>query len=183
MSASTNTYGWAAVPRSLDKLIADVQPDNSIPIIASSISLPNSSVSTQTLSYVKPRLSAQTLSHSLRVYLYGHTIVEQHFPHLLTPTFLETYYLACLLHDIGTSSENLNGTKMSFDFYGALVALEVLKGFGAEKEQAEAVAEAIIRHQDLGDTGAITSIGGIIQLATIFGSFLYLPQFHCSMLS
>jgi cyanamide hydratase len=157
MSTPPNSFGWVAIPRSMDKLIANVQPDNSLPVNATSVPLPNTPLSTK------------TLSHSLRVYVYGHAIVTQHFPELLTPTFLETYYLSCLLHDIGTSSENLNGTKMSFDFYGAIVALEVLKEFGAEKEQAEAVAEAIIRHQDLGVTGTITSIGGIIQLATILG--------------
>ena len=36
-------------------------------------------------------------------------------------------------------------------------------------EQGEAVAEAIIRHQDLGERGKITTLGQLIQLATIFG--------------
>ena len=34
--------------------------------------------------------------------------------------------------------------------------------------QAEAVAEAIIRHQDLGTVGTISFLGQVIQLATIY---------------
>ena len=48
----------------------------------------------------------------------------------------------------------------------------MLKGFGASQSQAESVAEAIIRHQDLGETGMITSVGQLIQLATVFGKLL-----------
>jgi cyanamide hydratase len=39
---------------------------------------------------------------------------------------------------------------------------------GAPQSQAEAVTEAIIRHQDLGTTGKITFLGQLIQLATIY---------------
>lgn len=38
----------------------------------------------------------------------------------------------------------------------------------ASQSEAEAVAEAIIRHQDLGETGKITLLGQLIQLATIY---------------
>jgi cyanamide hydratase len=136
-------------------------------------SLPSDTLSKKVLAYATQHLPPKTLNHSLRVFVYGQTILTQHFPDLLTqPHFLETYYLTCLLHDIGTSVENLSGTKMSFDFYGGIVALEVLREFGAEKDMAEAVCEAIIRHQDLGETGTITSLGGIIQLATVFGKIV-----------
>ena len=61
---------------------------------------------------------------------------------------------------------------MSFEFYGGLLALDLLqKQHNAPKEQAESVAEAIIRHQDLGDSGMITTVGLLIQLATIFGMY------------
>lgn len=82
---------------------------------------------------------------------------------------METYYLACLLHDIGTTEENLHATRLSFEFYGGYLALNLLQEFGAPKDQAESVAEAIIRHQDLGDVGNITTVGQLIQLATLFG--------------
>lgn len=57
---------------------------------------------------------------------------------------------------------------MSFEFYGGLIVLDLLKQHSAPIEQAENVAEAVIRHQDLGDTGTLTRLGGLIQLATIF---------------
>lgn len=75
-----------------------------------------------------------------------------------------------LLHDIGTTQENLHSTLLSFEFYGGYLALDVLKGYGAPREQAESVAEAIVRHQDLGDIGTITTVGQLIQLATLFGT-------------
>ena len=82
----------------------------------------------------------------------------------------ETYLLACLLHDIGTTNKNIVATSMSFEFYGGLIALDLLsKDLKAPKEQAESVAEAIFRHQDIGNSGTITTVGLLIQLATIFG--------------
>jgi cyanamide hydratase len=58
---------------------------------------------------------------------------------------------------------------MSFEFYGGLLALDLLhKSYHAPIEQAEAVTEAIIRHQDIGESGKITTLGQLIQLATIF---------------
>jgi cyanamide hydratase len=83
---------------------------------------------------------------------------------------LETYYLTSLLHDIGTTQENLHATLLSFEFYGGYLALNLLQDYGAAKEQAESVTEAIIRHQDLGDIGTITTVGQLIQLATLFGT-------------
>ena len=89
---------------------------------------------------------------------------------------LETYFLASLLHDIGTTQENIHATLMSFEFYGGYLALKLLQDYGAPKEQAESVTEAIIRHQDLGNVGTITTIGQLLQLATLFGMFLSLPR-------
>ena len=61
---------------------------------------------------------------------------------------------------------------MSFEFYGGMIALDLLnKELKAPIEQAEAVAEAVIRHQDLGTSGTITELGVLIQLATIFGAY------------
>jgi cyanamide hydratase family protein with HD domain len=83
--------------------------------------------------------------------------------------FLETYFLTCLLHDIGTTDANLHGTRMSFEYYGAFVAINFLKSIGAPSDQAEAVGEAIVRHADIGKTGNLTSLGQLIQLSTLFG--------------
>ena len=46
--------------------------------------------------------------------------------------------------------------------------MEVLKILGGTIDQAEAVAEAIIRHQDLGVNGTITLLGQLIQLGTLY---------------
>jgi len=100
----------------------------------------------------------------------GHAIISQHFPHLLAPSILETYFFTSLLHDIGTTPQNLSASLMSFEFYGGFLALDLLRHeCGAPKEQAEAVAEAIIRHQDLGETGTVQAIEAVIMLATVFG--------------
>lgn len=86
------------------------------------------------------------------------------------PVSDETYLLTCLLHDIGTTDKNISATLMSFEFYGGQLVLDLLvKELHAPIEQAESVAEAVIRHQDLGESGKITSLGLLIQLATIFG--------------
>ena len=62
---------------------------------------------------------------------------------------------------------------MSFEFYGGFLALNLLQHeLQAPKAQAESVAEAIIRHQDLGQTGKITTLGQLVQLATVFGGLL-----------
>ena len=59
---------------------------------------------------------------------------------------------------------------MSFEYYGGILALDLLsKELNAPIEQAESVAEAVFRHQDIGKTGTITTIGQLLQLATIFG--------------
>ena len=86
------------------------------------------------------------------------------------PVSDETYLLTCLLHDIGTTDKNLSATSMSFEFYGGYLALELLKKeLDAPVQQAESVTEAIIRHQDLGESGKISSVGLLIQMATVFG--------------
>jgi cyanamide hydratase len=72
------------------------------------------------------------------------------------------------LHDIGTTSHNLRATLLSFEWYGGILALNLLRENSSPAAQAEAVAEAIIRHQDLGTVGKITFLGQLIQLATIY---------------
>lgn len=103
----------------------------------------------------------------------GSTLLQTHLPDLTasasSASFLETFYLSCLLHDIGTTPTNLKATLMSFETYGGFLALTLLQSWGASKEQAESVCEAIVRHQDLGDSGEITGVGGLIQVVTLLG--------------
>ncbi|KAI8414201.1 hypothetical protein FOFC_03811 [Fusarium oxysporum] len=79
-----------------------------------------------------------------------------------------TLALACLLHDIGTTEENITSTRLSFEFQGGIQALDLLNSYGSTKDQAEAVCETIIRHQDFGTEGNITFLDQLIQLATIY---------------
>lgn len=65
---------------------------------------------------------------------------------------------------------------MSFEFNGAIIALNELSRLGAPRDQAEAVCEAIIRHQDLGVDGNITFLGQVIQLATIYDNVTEHPD-------
>ncbi|KAK3363687.1 hypothetical protein B0T25DRAFT_420418, partial [Lasiosphaeria hispida] len=53
------------------------------------------------------------------------TILRQQFPShtTLSPS---TLALTCLLHDIGTTHDNLRATQLSFEFYGGLLALNLL---------------------------------------------------------
>ena len=73
-----------------------------------------------------------------------------------------------MLHDIGTTPKNMHSTLLSFEFQGGMLAHSLLTSLGAPVAQAEAICEAIIRHQDLGDTGTITTLGALVQLATVF---------------
>lgn len=90
----------------------------------------------------------------------------QHFPSWRYSP--ETYLLTCLLHDIGTTDHNITHTQMSFEFLGGYTALDLLKQHNAPQSQAEAVAEAIIRHQDLGETGNQTTVGAVTHFSTTF---------------
>lgn len=48
-----------------------------------------------------------------------------------------------------------------------MIAHSALLAMSSPRQQAEAVAESIIRHQDVGSSGNITALGGLLQLATI----------------
>ncbi|KAL8723581.1 MAG: hypothetical protein Q9181_007251 [Wetmoreana brouardii] len=161
MSNKVTLYGWEAKPRdptvllSGEKKIKDPEPQT-----VASTKLPDTPLARSVLQYAEKELSPETFNHSK-------AIQTQQFPDWRFTD--ETYLLACLLHDIGTTDKNISATQMSFEFYGGLIALDLLsKGLHAPIEQAESVAEAVMRHQDIGDTGKITTIGLLLQLATIF---------------
>jgi cyanamide hydratase len=174
-------YGFTAVPASAKQLLLSDSPSKPPwPLSPASIPVPNTALSKRVQAYAKAHLPEPTYNHSMRVYYYGQAIRKYRFASATATEWSfsdETYFLSCLLHDIGTTEENLRKTRLSFEFYGGFLALDVLQNGGgdaiAPREQAESVAEAIIRHQDLCDVGKITAVGQLIQLATIFGSY------HC----
>ncbi|KAF2838810.1 urea hydro-lyase/cyanamide hydratase [Patellaria atrata CBS 101060] len=162
----THTHGWTAVPRSHSLFLKDVSPSNTKPLHVSDLPLPSTPLAHRIRTYAHSHLPPATYNHSMRVFLYGQALARQHFPHFLA--FTETFYLTCLLHDIGTTAANMQESQMSFEFRGAWVAMEVLAAEGAERSMWESVAEAVVRHQDLGDVGTITGMGLLVQLATVF---------------
>lgn len=154
--------------------------------LCNEVEMPATPLVTAAMEHVKRELPEHTFNHSMRVFYYGKitpfmeypltdnnrvvlgmAIASQQFPDWkFSP---ETWLLTCLFHDIGTADKHTHGTFMSFEFFGAYLAMDQLKQFDCPQTQAESVAEAIIRHQDPVETGTITTIGLLIQLATQFG--------------
>ncbi|KAL2863373.1 putative urea hydro-lyase/cyanamide hydratase [Aspergillus lucknowensis] len=177
-------YGFAPVPANPSTLFTTTSnpPPPFIPV--SSTPIPDTPLARRIQEYARIHLPQPTYHHSLRVYHYGLAIKRHAFPSSAEAEEWafsdETYFLTCMLHDIGTTAENLRATRLSFEFFGGYLALDVLRndkdnkagegegGAVAPQAQAESVAEAIIRHQDLRDVGMITAVGQLVQLATIF---------------
>ncbi|KAK7732744.1 hypothetical protein SLS57_000687 [Botryosphaeria dothidea] len=171
MSATDKPYGWHAVPRNpAITLQGKLKLADPTPFSTNDITYPDTELVRQSLARVGKELQPETLNHSLRVYYYGMSIVQNQFPHWLSEKWIneETWLLICLFHDIGAAPNNLGNTHMSFDFWGGIEALQTLLKFGGPKSQAESVAEAIIRHQDPGETGTISCAGLLVQMATEF---------------
>lgn len=181
MTNSTILYGLTAVPASAEALLnaTSIYPrlnalPNPIPVAETPI--PTSKLAQRIDAYALTHLPEPIYNHSRRVYHYGLAIKRHRFPFPDWDFSDETYYLACMLHDIGTTAEHMD-TQLSFEFFGGVLALDLLQARNedgvpsAPRDQAESVAEAIIRHQDLVSVGTITAVGQLLQLATIFGMF------------
>ncbi|ESK93281.1 urea hydro-lyase cyanamide [Moniliophthora roreri MCA 2997] len=164
-------YGFTPVARDPDILFADHptasgENPKQDPFTVDDFPLPDSPLVRDVKAFVKKELDEQTFNHSNRVYIYGVALTKTHFPSWSYDP--ETYYLACLLHDIGTAKKYLATTKMSFEFKGAIVARELILSLGGVEDQADSVCDAIVRHQDIFVKGGnITMIGQILQLSTI----------------
>lgn len=105
--------GWDAVPRDQDVLFKDIKPTSS-PVKVSGITLPDRSpLVTAARDFARKHLDAKTFNHSNRIYYYGIVIARAAFPDWKIDE--ETYYLTCLLHDIGLADAFHLTTKMSFE--------------------------------------------------------------------
>ncbi|KAF8824607.1 hypothetical protein HHX47_DHR8000110 [Lentinula edodes] len=145
-------YGFTPVPRDPGVLFANhPTASGDCPkqdyFQAEDFPIPESVLVNDVTTFVKKELDEQTFNHSNRVYIYGVALTKTHFPHWSYD--LETYYLACLLHDIGTAERYLSTTKLSFEFKGAIVARDLLLQLGGVEDQADSVCDAIVRHQDI----------------------------------
>ncbi|THZ65373.1 cyanamide hydratase [Aureobasidium pullulans] len=158
-------YGWTSLPCDPAKWGGNEKYNKEpVPQLCSSISLPDTALVKAAMEHVKQELPEHTFNHSM-------AIATQQFPSWeFSP---ETWLLTCLFHDIGTVDKHTHGTLMSFEFYGGYLAMDQLKQFNSPAGQAESVAEAIIRHQDPVETGTITTVGLLIQLATQFDNMGY----------
>jgi cyanamide hydratase len=184
-------HGWTAVPVDPDAIFKG-KPylHKPSPFLVKDIHFPSDDpIVAKAQAYAEEHLPRQTYNHSMRVFYFGTfpllpalpppplthplpatAILRDQFPShraTLSPT---TLALTALLHDIGTAPAFLTSTLLSFEFHGAITALNLLSSppHPAPTPQAEAVCEAIIRHQDLGKEGTITFLGQLIQLATVY---------------
>jgi cyanamide hydratase len=198
--------GWTSVPVDLAALLGGKSYIHEpTPLLVDDIKFPDDDpVVAKVQKYARERLPPKVFNHSMRVFYFGTgfigalkpssflplgsltapgmAIVQQQFPQHAATFSPSTLALTCLLHDIGTTDENITATRMSFEFHGAITALNLLQSaaVGGERDQAEAVCEAIIRHQDLGVDGTITFLGAVVHLATIYdnvGSHRDIPGF------
>ncbi|POR31509.1 Cyanamide hydratase [Tolypocladium paradoxum] len=171
----TAQNGWHAVPLDPSRIFNGKPYVNKPgPLLVSDIKFPSEDPVVATVrDFARDKLPRQTFHHSMRVYYYtdfvaATAIVRQQFPQHVADFSPSTLALTCLLHDIGTAKELMSASRMSFEFYGGIKARELIIGLGGAQDQADAVSEAIIRHQDLGVDGTITFLGQVLQLATIF---------------
>ncbi|SJL11033.1 related to Cyanamide hydratase [Armillaria ostoyae] len=164
-------YGFSPVPRDPDVLFrghptANGDSPKQDLFVVNDFPLPDSPLVQKVKAFVSEHLDEQTFNHSNRVFIYGAALTRTHFP--AWSYDLETYYLACLLHDIGTADRFLSTTKLSFEFKGAIVARDLILQLGGAEDQADSVCDAIVRHQDIFVKGGnITMIGQVLQLSTI----------------
>jgi len=174
MSSTNDTvalHGWTAVPVDA-KAILQGKPylHKPGPILVKDITFPSDDpIVAKVHDYAKEKLPLPTFNHSMRVFYWSTAILHQQFPDHAKTLSPSTLALTCLLHDIGTTAENRAATQLSFEFQGGIMALNLIQHeLRGPRSQAEAVCEAIIRHQDLGEVGKITLLGQLIQLATIY---------------
>ncbi|KAK5054718.1 hypothetical protein LTR84_001610 [Exophiala bonariae] len=174
---ATRLYGLTAVPA--DQSAQKASTPNPKPVAISALKPPSTALAARVDEYVRSKLDADTYRHSLRVYSYGCAIARECFPEfgLTAGSELdETWFLTAMLHDIGTTAENLTSTRLSYEFWAGYHALALLQdptvtggstGAVAPRDQAESVAEAIIRHQDVQDKGQITLVTRLIHWGTL----------------
>ncbi|AEO60908.1 hypothetical protein MYCTH_2069839 [Thermothelomyces thermophilus ATCC 42464] len=172
-------HGWTPVPLDADAIFQG-KPylHEPAPVLVKDIHFPSDDpLVARAQEYAKEQLPLQTYNHSMRVFYWATAILHQQFPSHAKALSPSTLALACLLHDIGTAPAFWTSTRLSFEFHGAITAINLLSSpppSSTTSQAAEAVCEAIIRHQDLAlgsvgvRAGTITLLGQVLQLATVY---------------
>lgn len=163
-------YGFVAVPRDVHQALPHPNPPK--PHLTTDI--PTTKLAKFVTDYTKEKLPTETFNHLIRVYLYLKAIIADQYPQWDLDD--EVIYVTAMLHDIGQIKECMDATKMLFEFYGGMLAHKLVVDHTGDRDYADAVCEAIIRHQDLGDLGYITTLGLIIQICTILDNVGLNPE-------
>ncbi|GJJ67692.1 cyanamide hydratase [Entomortierella parvispora] len=175
MADNISKYGLKALPADQEKCKPEISTPPK-PVSIKALQPPKSALAKRIRAYCESQLPAETYRHSLRVYSYGCAIARECYPsfELTAGSALdETWFCTAMLHDIGTTPENISKTRLSYEFWAGYHALELLQdekaqgGGVAERDQAESVAEAIIRHQDVQPKGQISLLTRLIHWGTL----------------
>ena len=187
---TTSLYGLTSLPANATLTPPSTSSPSPVPI--SALPLPTTPLSRRINAYALHTLSPSTYRHSLRVFSYGCAIARQCFPQWemeVGSTLEETWFCCAMLHDIGTTERNIGGTRLSYEFWAGVESLKILQNADASgqsdasvdapvgkdgegegvapTEQAESIAEAIFRHQDVQKAGSITLLTRLIHMGTL----------------
>jgi len=163
-----------AVPLDLKTYLADAKASKSTLLLTKDIPLPDTPLAKAVTDFAREKLTEPCFNHSMRVYYFGQIMRRNH-----VPTFRysdEVALVLSLLHDLGTAPTVQPTSVFSFEYQGGIKARELLLSHGAPESLADSVAEAIFRHQDVGTTGMLSALGGIIQLSTSFDNMGHFPD-------
>ena len=130
MTDPITLYGLTPVPSSPTTLFTSTPSPPHHPThtpFLTTLPIPQTPLSTRINEYGLANLPTPTYNHSRRVYHYGLAIRNYRFPFPEWEFDDETWFCACLLHDIGTTGANLEGSRLSFEFVGGFLALRVLQ--------------------------------------------------------
>lgn len=106
--------------------------------------LPETPAARRAAEYVRARVSEPIANHSFRCYLFGMLLAEREGIQPGSEFDPELLFLACVMHDVGTSPEARGGQRFELD--GADMAAELLTGQGFGAKEVDLVWEAIALH-------------------------------------
>ncbi|KAH8918054.1 hypothetical protein BT69DRAFT_1338529 [Atractiella rhizophila] len=152
-------------------------PPPSAPIPSPEIffSIPSTPLTTKAITLIEHLLPTWAVNHCYRTFCYAIAIASKggwDKPPLAEQLGWdrEAIFLACVMHDIGWDQnahiqEDGVGSKLSFEIFGGIKAREALLKWGAGREMADEVCEAIIRHTDMAEgLGTIRLLLACVQL-------------------